>query len=53
MIISKKIASEEYVDSQIPTDDDALALSVEMGLIEPIENNGYVLTDANGVIYTI
>lgn len=49
----KKLATEEYVDSQIPTDDDALALSVEMGLIEPIENNGYVLTDANGVIYTI
>ena len=49
----KKLATEEYVDSQIPTDDDALALSIEMGLIEPIENNGYVLTDANGVIYTI
>lgn len=45
--------AKAYTDSLIPTSDDALALSYEMGLVEPAVNNGYVLVDANGVIYTI
>ena len=46
-----------YTDSRIDplclTSDDALSLSVEIGLVEPVGNNGYIFTDANGVIYTI
>lgn len=44
---------KEYVDSLIPTDEQAIELAAEMGLIEPAMNNGYILTDENGVIYTI
>lgn len=48
---------KHYTDSRIDplclTSDDALELAAEMNLVEPAGNNGYVLTDANGVIYTI
>lgn len=31
----------------------AIELSIELGLIEPAGNNGYIFTDKNGVIYVI
>lgn len=46
-----------YTDSRIDplclTEEQALELVAEMGLVDPITNNGYVLTDENGVVYTI
>ena len=52
----KKLATEEYVDSvmpSFPSEMEALALVTEIGFVEPVTNNGYVLTDENGAIYTI
>ena len=45
-------ATKLYVDSLIPSDVDALALVTEVGFVEPAANNGYILTDAKGTIYT-
>lgn len=53
----KVYASQEYVDSKLSeaeTEDDALEMLTEMGILDPIqdeENN--ILTDEDGNIFTI
>lgn len=46
------ITTKKYVDSNIPTSDDAVALLAEAGFVEPASNNGYVFTNEDNVIYT-
>lgn len=49
----KFISINNDIDSiKNPSDMDALALVAEVGFVEPAMNNGYVLTDAKGTIYT-
>lgn len=49
----KKLATESYVDSKIPTPEDALALMIEMGFVDPVANEtGAMYTDDNGKIFT-
>ena len=48
---------EKYIPdtiARVPTEDDALALVVEMGLVSPtVADDGSIYTDENGVIYTL
>lgn len=37
----------------VPTNDDALEMLAETGIVDPATNDGYILTDADGVIYTL
>ena len=49
----KKLATESYVDSKIPTPEDALALMIEMGFVDPVaDETGAMYTDDNGKIFT-
>lgn len=51
MGISKRFASEEYVNSIIPSSEDITLMLAEMNVIEPMtDENGEVLVDENGAI---
>lgn len=42
------------IDLDFPlTDDDALALVIEMGFVTPVGNNGRIFTDKNGAIFIL
>ena len=51
--LESDVATKAYVDSIVPTADDALALVAEIGFVNPSSNDGYVFTDENGAIYTL
>ena len=48
---AKKLATEEYAKSLIPTEAEALAICAEMGLIEPVTDDTSIFTDENGQVY--
>ena len=40
------------INKQIPTENDAVMLVAELGFVEPVMNDGFVLTGKDGTIYT-
>ena len=47
------VEAKAYTDSKIPTSEDALALMIEMGFIDPVtDETGAMYTDDNGKIFT-
>lgn len=47
------VEAKAYTDSKIPTPEDALALMIEMGFVDPVaDESGAMYTDANGEIFT-
>ena len=51
-IVDSDLTTKSYVDAHIPTEDDLLALVVELGLIEPVmESDGVFYTAENDAIY--
>lgn len=48
-----KAYTDEQINILIPSEMDALMLVSEVGFVEPAQNNGSILTDNNGAIYTI
>lgn len=51
-IVASDLVTKEYVDNLIPTEDDALTIAIEMGLVCPVTNNNVIFTNDKKIIYT-
>lgn len=55
--VDTDLATKAYVDtignSIIPTQEEAIALVTELGFVEPISNNGFLLTEDDDTVFVI